>query len=720
MKEKKRKKEVNKKEGKSVTKLAEELGLSSKAVKELLKQVGHPVRSIRSLVSKEAIEKVREKIEEEKKKEEESLKRKIEILGIKTPVEEEKKERIKKVDERKIEEKIKKTMAVIEGIKPKKKYKKEEEEKIIVPEKKILKIPGPLTAYELAKMLGVSPSVIIQKCINMGLFVSMNQIIDIDTITLIADDFGYETEIIKFEEIKEVSEKGEIKKKPPVVTVMGHVDHGKTTLLDYIRKTDVAVKEYGKITQHIGAYQIEYHGEKITFIDTPGHEAFTALRARGAQITDIALLVVAANEGVKEQTIEAISHARAAKVPIIVAINKIDLPTANPELVKRQLSDLGIVPEDWGGDTITVNISALRGDGVDELLEAILVKSEEMGLFAPFEGNAKGMILESKLDKGKGPVATCIIQEGKLKLGDPVVAGTAYGKVRAMYNEWGEKVYEALPSTPVLIQGFEELPEAGDILIAFLDEKEAKKVAEEKKILKREQIKKGELFRALTDIQEKIRKGELKELPIIIKADCQGSADALSDVLSKLEYKEVRTLIIHKGIGVVTESDVLLAQASKGIIIAFNTGIDLKAKEVAKREKVVIREYRLIYDVIDEVRKLLEGLLEPEIKYEKIGEAEIKRVFKISGIGKIAGCVVLKGKIKRDSKIKIIRDGQIVFEGEIESLKRFQENVKEVVEGYDCGVKFKGFEGIKEGDIIEVYEEVKTEKKLDDSGKNHI
>ncbi|MEO0275990.1 MAG: translation initiation factor IF-2 [candidate division WOR-3 bacterium] len=709
-----------KKEGKSVTKLAEELGLSSKAVKELLKSIGYPVKSIRSIISEEAEEKIRKKIEEEKKREEESLKRKIEILGIKAPEEEEKKEKIKKVDERKIEEKIKKTMAVIEGVKPRKRYKKEEEGKKVAPEKKILKIPGPLTAYELAKMLGVAPSVIIQKCINMGLFVSMNQVIDIDTITLIAEDFGYETEIVKFEEIKEIPKKGEIRKRPPVVTVMGHVDHGKTTLLDYIRKTDIAAKEYGRITQHIGAYQVEHHGEKITFIDTPGHEAFTALRARGAQITDIALLVVAANEGVKEQTIEAISHARAAKVPIIVAINKIDLPTANPELVKKELCDIGIVPEDWGGDTITVNISALRGDGIDELLEAILVKAEEIGLFAPFEGNAKGVILESKLDRGKGPVATCIIQEGRLKIGDPIVAGTAYGKVRAMYNEWGEKIYEAFPSTPVLIQGFEELPEAGDILIAFEDEKEAKKVAEEKKILKREQIKKGELYRALTDIQEKIRKGELKELPIIIKADCQGSADALSDVLSKLEYQEVRTLIIHKGIGVVTESDVLLAQASKGIIIAFNTGIDSKAKEAAKRERVVIKEYRLIYDVIDEVRKLLEGLLEPEIKYEKIGEAEIKRVFKISGVGKVAGCIVLKGKIKRDSKIKIIRDGQNIFEGEIESLKRFQENVKEVIEGYECGIKFKGFDGIKEGDIIEAYEEIKIEKKLDDSSKDNI
>ncbi len=562
-------------------------------------------------------------------------------------------------------------------------------------------------------MLAVPVSSIIHKCIDMGLFVSMNQILDVDTISLIAEDFGYETQVFKLEEIIKEEKKEKVLKRPPIVTVMGHVDHGKTTLLDYIRKTDVAAKEYGKITQHIGAYQIEHHGEKITFIDTPGHEAFTALRARGAQVTDIALLVVAANEGVKEQTLEAISHARAANVPIIVAINKIDLPNANPEMVKRQLSEIGLVPEDWGGDTITVNISALKGEGIEELLDAILVKAEEIGLFAPFEGKAKGIILESKIDRGKGPVATAIIQEGKLKVGECIVAGTTFGKVRAMYNEWGEKVFEATPSTPVLIQGFEELPEAGDKLYAFEDEKEAKKFAEEKKLLKKEQIARGELYRALTDIQEKIRKGELKELGIIIKADCQGSADALSDVLSKLEYEEVKTLIVHKGVGIVTESDVLLASAAKGIIIAFNTGIDLKAKEVSKREGVLIKEYKLIYDVIDDVRKLLEGLLEPEIKIVKIGEAEIKRIFKISGVGKVAGCVVIKGKIARNSKIKIIRNGDVIFEGEIESLKRFDEHVKEVVEGYDCGIKFKGFDGIKEGDLIEAYEEIKVPKKLE-------
>jgi len=705
---------MKEKKGKSVAKLAEELGLSSKALKEILKSMGYFVKSIRSKLDEEMERKVREKLEEDKKKEEESVKRKMEILGLKPLKEErEEKEKLKKIDERKVEDKIKKTMAIIEGIKPKKRYKKEEEEKIILEEKKILKIPGPLTCAELSKMLAVPVSSIIHKCIDMGLFVSMNQILDVDTISLIAEDFGYETQVFKLEEIRKEEKKEKILKRPPIVTVMGHVDHGKTTLLDYIRKTNVAAKEYGKITQHIGAYQVEHRGEKITFIDTPGHEAFTALRARGAQVTDIALLVVAANEGVKEQTLEAISHARAANVPIIVAINKIDLPNANPEMVKRELSEIGLVPEDWGGNTITINISALKGEGIEELLDAILVKAEEIGLFAPFEGKAKGVILESKLDRGKGPVATAIIQEGKLKIGECVVAGTTFGKVRAMYNEWGEKIFEAIPSTPVLIQGFEELPEAGDKLYAFEDEKEAKKFAEEKKLLKKEQIARGELYRALTDIQEKIRKGELKELPIIIKADCQGSADALSDVLSKLEYEEVKTLIVHKGVGIVTESDVLLASAAKGIIIAFNTGIDLKAKEISKQEGVLIKEYKLIYDVIDEVRKLLEGLLEPEIKLFKIGEAEIKRIFKISGVGKVAGCVVIKGKIARNSKIKIIRDGNVIFEGEIESLKRFEEHVKEVLEGYDCGIKFKGFDGIKEGDLIEAYEEIKVAKKLE-------
>lgn len=701
-----------KKEGKSVAKLAEEVGLSSKALKELLKSIGYPVRSIRSIVEKEVEEKVRAKIEEEKKKEEESLKRKMEILGLRAE-EKEEKEKVKRVDERKIEEKIKKTMAVIErGAKPRKKFRKEEKKIVEEGEERVLKIPGPLTVAELAKMLAVPPSQVIHRCIDMGLFVSMNQILDVDTISIIAEDFGYKTQIVEIEERFEEIE-GRVVKRPPVVTVMGHVDHGKTTLLDYIRKTDIAAKEYGKITQHIGAYQVEYHGEKITFIDTPGHEAFTALRARGAQVTDIVVLVVAANEGVKEQTKEAISHARAAKVPIIVAINKIDLPAANPEIVKRQLAELNLVPEDWGGDTITVNVSALTGQGVDDLLEAILVKAEELGLFAPIDTNPRGVVLESRLDKGKGPLATVIVQMGILKIGIPIVAGSAYGRIRAMYNEWGERIFEAGPSTPVQIQGLEELPEAGDILIAFNDEKEAKRVSEEKKLLKKQQIARGELFRALTDIQEKIRKGELKELPLVIKADCQGSADALSDILSKLEYEEVRTLIVHKGVGMVTESDVLLASAARGMIIAFNTGIDMKAKEASKREGVVIKEYRLIYDVVDDVRKLLEGLLEPEIKIEKIGEAEIRKVFRISKVGRIAGCMVIKGKITRDSKIKVIRNGEIVFEGEIESLKRFKEDVREVSEGYECGIKIKDFEQIKEGDLIEAYKEIRIEKKLE-------
>ncbi len=635
-------------------------------------------------------------------------------MGIKTKKKEEK-EKLKKFDDKKIKEKIKRTMTIIErGVKVKKKHKREsEDKKVVEEEKKVLKIPGPLTVAELAKMLAVPPSAIIHKCINMGLFVSMNQIIDVDTISIVAEDFNYETKLVELEEKKEEEGEGRLVKRPPVVTVMGHVDHGKTTILDYVRKTDVAAKEYGKITQHIGAYQVEHHGEKITFIDTPGHEAFTALRARGAQVTDIVVLVVAANEGIKEQTKEAISHAKAAKVPIIVAINKIDLPNANPEIVKRQLADSGFVPEDWGGDTMTVNVSAITGKGIEELLDAILVKAEEMGLFAPVDVSARGVILESRLDRGRGPLASIIVQAGVLKTGNSVVAGSTYGRVRAMYNEWGEKVFEAPPSTPVQIYGLEELAEAGDMFISFEDEKEAKKVAEEKKLLKKEQIARGELYRALTDIQEKIRKGELKELPLVIKADCQGSADALSDILSRLEYKEVRSLIVHKGIGIVTESDVLLASTAKGIIIAFNTGIDFKAKETSKREGILIKEYRLVYEVIDDVRKLLEGLLEPEMKLEKIGEVEIRRVFRISKLGRIAGCMVVKGKVIRDSRVKLIREGEVVFEGGIESLKRFKEDVREVSEGYECGIKIRNFDQIREGDIIECYREIKVEKKLE-------
>ncbi|RKZ00264.1 MAG: translation initiation factor IF-2, partial [Candidatus Hydrothermota bacterium] len=470
--------------------------------------------------------------------------------------------------------------------------------------------------------------------------------------------------------------------------------------------------EAGAITQHIGAYTAEYQGHKITFIDTPGHEAFTALRQRGANATDIVILVVAATEGVKPQTIEAINHARAARVPIIVAINKMDLPEADPEKVKRQLAEQGLIPEEWGGDTMMVEISAKTGQGVDTLLEAVLLKAEELNLRAPYKGRARGIILESRLDRGKGPVATVLVQRGTLKVGDALVAGTSYGRVRAMYDEWGNRLKEITPSTPALVQGFEELPTAGDIFYVVDTEKEARRIAEEKKELKKTQISRGEIMMTARRLQEKILAGELKELPIVVKADCQGSLEAIGDVLSQMVFEEIKARVIHQGIGNVTESDVLLASASEGIIVAFNVGIEANARQLAKSEGVLIKTYKVIYELIDDVRNILAGLLEPEIREVSLGQAEVRETFKIPKIGTVAGCYVLQGVIQRDALARVRRDGEVIFEGRIASLKRFKEDVREVQAGYECGIRLEGFDKIKVGDIIEAFKKEEVKKEL--------
>ncbi|MEN3045624.1 MAG: translation initiation factor IF-2 [Candidatus Hydrothermales bacterium] len=709
-------KEKKKEKKKKVRDLAKELEMSTKALKELMKEIGIEVKSHTSFIDQETEKRIREFIERRKTEEMEMLKKKKEIWG-----EEEKTEKYTEKEpiltEEEIESKLKETLSRLRtGPKIKKKIKKEkEEEKEEILEEKVenvLYIPGALTVAEFAKMMGVDPVKVIEKCISHGLFATINQVLDIDTMMIIGEELGFKIEV-KAEEIVEEKKEELEEKRPPVVTVLGHVDHGKTTLLDYIRKTKLAEKEPGRITQHIGAYQIEYNKQKITFIDTPGHEAFTALRARGVKVTDIALLVIAANEGVKEQTREAISHARAASVPIIVAINKMDLPDANPEKVMAEIAEEGLVPEEWGGNTIVVPISAKTGMGIDNLLDAILLVAEEQNLRTTYKGKAKAVVIETKLDKGKGPLCTVIVQRGVLKKKDPILVGTTWGRVRNLYNEWGQTMEEAYPSTPCVVQGLEELPSPGDILITMDSEKEAREEAERRKELKKEQIKRAELQTALTNIQEKIKKGLVKELPVIIKADTQGSVDALSDTLSKMVYEEIRVNVIHKGVGIVTENDVLLASASNGIILAFNTSIDSKVKNLAKNERVLILEHKIIYHALDEIKKILTGMLEPEEIEEIVGQAEVKKVFKVSKFGEVAGCIVKSGRIVKGYTARVKRNGNVIHEGIIDSLKHYQEDVEEIESGKECGIHIVKYEEIKEGDIIEVFIKIKKEKTLE-------
>ena len=567
---------------------------------------------------------------------------------------------------------------------------------------------------ELAKSMGVKASELIKKLLDLGMVVNINQTIDFDTAALVADEFGYELELHTFKEedlIEEIEDKPEdLKPRPPVVTIMGHVDHGKTTLLDYIRNSNITEQEVGGITQHIGAYYVETEEGDIVFLDTPGHEAFTAMRARGAQVTDIIVLVVAADDGVMPQTREAINHAKAANIPIIVAINKIDKPNAKPEVVKRQLAELGLLPEEWGGDTLVAEISAKTGKGVDELLSLILLQAEVLELKANPDRPAKGTIIESKLDKAKGPVATVLIKTGTLKKGDYFVCGEHYGRVRAMMDSQGRTISSAGPSMPVEITGISGVPTPGDDFVVVKNEKIAKEIVEYRKKKKTEVSGKKPSIR-LEDLYAKIQRGEVKELNLIVKADVHGSLEALEKAISELSTDEIKVSIIHSGIGAITESDVMLASASHAIIIGFNVRAVGRVKEIAEREKVEIRYYKVIYDVIDSIKKAMQGLLEPEYKEVIIGHAEVKQTFRIPKVGTVAGCLVTEGRIERSAKVRVLRDGVVIHDGKIASLKRFKDDVKEVPAGYECGVGIENFNDIKEGDILEIYtiEEIKPE-----------
>jgi len=577
------------------------------------------------------------------------------------------------------------------------------------PKERKIKVYETIQVSDLAKAMGVKVSELIKKSLQMGMPITANQSIDADTAAILADEFGYQVEKAPIEEeiLLQYTPPSpeELKPRPPVVTVMGHVDHGKTTLLDAIRKTDVASKEAGGITQHIGAYTVKLEdGRIITFIDTPGHEAFTSMRARGAQVTDIVILVVAADDGVMEQTKEAIEHARAAKVPIVVAINKIDKPDANPEKVKSQLAELGLVPEEWGGDTLVANISAKKRIGIEDLLELVLLQAEMLELKAAYNRPARGRIIESKLDKGRGPVATVIVQEGTLKEGDVFVAGLTYGRVRAMFDSYGNRVKEATPSIPVEIIGFEEVPQAGDDFIVVDDEEKARKIAEYRQRKAREAEVAKEAKISLEKLFEKLKEGEIKELNIVLKADTQGTLEALKTSLSKLSTDKIKVNIIRAGIGAITESDVMLASASNAIVVGFNVKPTPNAKNIAKNERVEIKFYDVIYQLLDDIKKAMAGLLEPKIEEHITGIAEVRATFKIPKIGIVAGCYVKEGVIHRNNKIRVIRDGVVIFTGNIASLKRFKEDVREVAAGYECGLRIENFQDIKVGDIIEAFE----------------
>ena len=591
------------------------------------------------------------------------------------------------------------------------------DQEIAAAESKTLKVTEFVTVSEVATMMDVGVTEIISACMSLGMMVTMNQRLDAETLSIVADEFGYNVEFVTAdieESIEEVADDPkDLKPRAPIVTVMGHVDHGKTSLLDYIRQENVIAGESGGITQHIGAYGVELEdGQKIAFLDTPGHEAFTAMRARGAQVTDIAIIVVAADDAIMPQTKEAISHAQAAGVPIVFAINKIDKPDANPEKVKEQLAAMNLLVEDWGGKIQSHDISAKMGTGVKELLEKVLLEAELLELQANPEKPAIGTVVEAYLDKGRGYVSTILVQAGTLRIGDYVLAGKNSGKVKAMHDERGNDVAEAGPSTPVSILGLDGAPQAGDKFNVFEDEREAKQIAAKRTQLQREQSVRTQRHITLDEIGRRIALGDFQELNIILKGDVDGSVEALTDSFQKLSTEEIQVNIIHKGVGAITESDVLLATASDAIIVGFNVRPVGNARMIADKEEIDIRTYSIIYAAINDLKDAMEGMLSPEVKEEVTGTAEIREIFKVSKIGNIAGCMVMNGKIFRNSGIRIIRDGVVVHTGELAALRRFKDDVKEVAKGYDCGMQIKGFNDIAINDIIEAFQEVEVKKKL--------
>ncbi|HBM75808.1 MAG TPA: translation initiation factor IF-2 [Clostridiaceae bacterium] len=698
-----------------VYELAKQLGVASRDIIEFLREFNFNVKNHMSVVNDEAIKLASEYFDDKKedKKEDkasDTLEQDNDLEGLeeiaplgKVPIKDEK---AKKVSNKQVKRKnTKKTDFKVKV----QTAEKEESNKEIY-------IRDGITVKELSEKLGKQVSEVIKKLIMMGIMANINHELDFDTAEKIAKEYKI---TVKKEEPKSIEEtiiddapdkKDDLVPRPPVVTIMGHVDHGKTSLLDIIRKSHITLTEAGGITQHIGAYTVNIKGNKITFFDTPGHEAFTSMRARGAQATDISVLVVAADDGVMPQTIEAINHSKAANVPIIVAINKIDKPNANVDRVKQELAEQGLVAEDWGGDTICVLVSAKTGEGIDNLLEMILLVAEMSELKANPNRLANGVVIESKLDKGRGPVATVLIKNGTLKVGDHIVAGVTYGKVRAMFDDKGKSVRSAGPSIPVEVLGFSEIPDAGDIMNAVKSEKGAKQIAEKRIAANRDRMINDPHRVTLENLFDQIEEGEIKELNIIIKGDVQGSVEALEQSLEKLSNENVKVKVIHGGVGAITEYDVMLASASNAVIIGFNVRPDTKSRLLAEKEKVDIKTYRIIYEVIDDVEAAMKGMLEPEFKEVVRGRAEVRAIFKVSSIGTIAGCYVTEGKINRSNNIRVIRDGIVINEGKLASLKRFKDDVKEVSQGYECGLNVEKFNDIKEGDVIESFEMEQVER----------
>jgi translation initiation factor IF-2 len=697
---------------------AKQQGVQSKEILNVLKKLNISVTNHMSVLEDETINKIEEyftalkegtlvkKQPTQEEPKEEAGKKAKEKLAVEDDDVVVKKEKVAKKPKQEVE--IVKTVKETPSKKTKKRASSEEPIKILY--------SGALTVGELAIALKVEASEIIKKLIGLGVMATINQELDLDTIILIADEYDAEVEEkitvdeTQFELIVTEDDPADLVERAPVVTIMGHVDHGKTTLLDAIRKSKITAGEAGGITQHIGAYQVDVKGKKITFLDTPGHEAFTTMRARGAQVTDITILVVAADDGVMPQTIEAINHAKAADVPIIVAVNKIDKPTANIDRIKQELADQGLLAEDWGGNTIFVPISALKREGLDDLLDMLLLVAEVEELKTNPNRLATGTVIESQLDKGRGVVATILVQNGTLNIGDPLVVGVTFGRIRAMVNDRGKRIKSAGPSTPVEITGLSDMPQAGDLFIAFSEERKARAISEKRSAKARELELRSTARVTLDDLFKQIQEGEIRDLNVIIKGDVQGSVEALQDSLLKIDVAGVKIKIIHKGVGAITETDVSLASASNAIIIGFNVRPEPQAREAAEREKVDIRLHQIIYKVIEEINAAMLGLLDPSYEEVIIGRAEVRQVFKASNIGTIAGCFVIDGKITRNTKARVIRDNKVVYDSVIESIKRFKDDVREVAKGYECGITIARYNDIKENDVIEAYimEEVKN------------
>jgi translation initiation factor IF-2 len=628
------------------------------------------------------------------------------------------KQRRKRVDQREVAATIKQTLASMDTSKKQRHRRRERGTEVLAEEDSKLRLTEFVTTQELANLMGVEFGEVIAKFLSMGKLVSINQRLDKDLIELVADEFGFEVEFTTGKdeeevEVEDVDAPEDLVPRPPVVTVMGHVDHGKTTLLDYLRKTTVTAGESGGITQHIGAYEVVYHERSITFLDTPGHEAFTAMRARGAQITDIVILVVAADDQVRPQTVEAINHAQSAGVPIVVAINKVDKPGADPERIRQQLAEHNVLVEQWGGKVQSAEISAKFGQGLDNLLDEVLLCADILELKANPKRRARATVLENRLDKGRGIVATLIVTGGTLRVGDNFVAGQQYGKVRALLNEWGDNKEKASPGHPVQVIGFSGAPQPGDTFVVFESEREVKEIAMRRQILQREQTFRQIHMLSLDQISQRIKEGGLRELSLIIKGDADGSVEAISDTLQRLGTSEVAVRIVHRGVGAISESDVLLASATGSIILGFHVHPNIKARELAGREQVDIRVYRVIYEMEDDIRAALEGMLAPDTREDVVGLIEIRELFTIPKIGTIAGCFVVSGKVVRSSQVRLLRDGREVWRGKLSSLRRFKDDVKEVKAGFDCGIGLDGNPEIKVNDTLEVYEIVEVKRKLE-------